>query len=187
MFPPRKSGAGMRCLPPMRGPRRASSASSGRPAWPIRTCRSRLMVHVGTASVPARLRPFGADHARLVLDRPCRSSSATGWCYATRGAARSWAEHASSTPTPGVAAARRWRPLGGAACRHGRRREMCSAKSQRRGAVEMTHLRRLGLLPGRNTTREAPDGVKVIDGWWVHAPVLDGMAAAAAHCSPGAA
>src|SRR6478609_6846954 len=28
-----------------------------------------LMVHAGTAAVPARLRPFGADHARLVLDR----------------------------------------------------------------------------------------------------------------------
>ncbi|MGP9537755.1 selenocysteine-specific translation elongation factor [Brachybacterium sp. AOP43-C2-M15] len=29
-----------------------------------------LVVHVGTASVPARARPFGPDHARLTLSRP---------------------------------------------------------------------------------------------------------------------
>ncbi|GAA1490324.1 selenocysteine-specific translation elongation factor [Brachybacterium sacelli] len=31
---------------------------------------AQLMVHVGTAAVPARVRPLGADHARLTLDRP---------------------------------------------------------------------------------------------------------------------
>ncbi|HEX7350659.1 selenocysteine-specific translation elongation factor [Brachybacterium sp.] len=29
-----------------------------------------IMVHMGTAAVPARVRPFGADHARLTLARP---------------------------------------------------------------------------------------------------------------------
>ncbi len=28
-----------------------------------------LMLHIGTAAVPAHVRPFGADHARLILDR----------------------------------------------------------------------------------------------------------------------
>lgn len=31
---------------------------------------SELMVHLGAASVPARVRPFGSDHARLALGRP---------------------------------------------------------------------------------------------------------------------
>ena len=31
---------------------------------------SELMIHLGTAAVPARVRPFGAEHARLTLVRP---------------------------------------------------------------------------------------------------------------------
>ena len=34
------------------------------------------------------------------------------------------------------------------------------------GAVQESHLRRLGLLPGGDAT--APAGVRVLDGWWVH-------------------
>ena len=29
-----------------------------------------LMLHIGTAAIPVHLRPFGADHARLTLERP---------------------------------------------------------------------------------------------------------------------
>lgn len=42
--------------------RREGEALAGAPA--------ELMVHVGTAVVPARVRPFGPDHARLTLARP---------------------------------------------------------------------------------------------------------------------
>jgi len=41
----------------------------------------------------------------------------------------------------------------------------------RRGAVEATHLRRLGLLPDRHTP--VPDGVLELDGWWVHGATYD--------------
>jgi selenocysteine-specific elongation factor len=41
----------------------------------------------------------------------------------------------------------------------------------RRGAVEERHLRRLGFLAGERF--EAPVGVRVLDGWWVHAPTYD--------------
>jgi selenocysteine-specific elongation factor len=41
----------------------------------------------------------------------------------------------------------------------------------RRGAVEERHLRRLGLLPAEGSG--TPAGVRVLDGWWVHAPTYD--------------
>ena len=66
-----------------------------------------LMVHVGTASVPARLRPFGEDTPVSSSTGDCRWFSATGWCCATPGAAQCWAARGSSTPTR--------RPCGGAA------------------------------------------------------------------------
>ena len=64
--PPRRRAADPRCLAHHRRP--------GHPAAPPGVAYTdvpeQLMVHVGTAAVPARLRPFDADHARLVLDRP---------------------------------------------------------------------------------------------------------------------
>src|SRR5262249_62293611 len=36
---------------------------------PLTEAPARLVVHVGTAAVPARLRPFDDDHGRLTLDR----------------------------------------------------------------------------------------------------------------------
>lgn len=129
-----------------------------------------LMVHVGTASVPARLRPFGADHARLVLDRHlplvvgdrlvlrdpgsrsvlggARILDADPPSLRRRGDGAHWAERlATMDPAGGL--------LGEVAAR---------------GAVQMDHLRRLGLLSTHDA--EAPSGVQVIDDWWVHAPVL---------------
>ena len=130
-----------------------------------------IMVHVGTASVPARLRPFGADHARLVLDRPLPlvlgdrlvlrdpgSRSVLGGArildadppeLRRRGDGAHWAERLSGMDPSGDI-------LGEVAAR---------------GAVQVDHLRKLGLLPGHGT--EAPQGVRVFGDWWVHAPVLE--------------
>ncbi|WJH26104.1 selenocysteine-specific translation elongation factor [Pseudarthrobacter defluvii] len=130
-----------------------------------------IMVHVGTASVPARLRPFGADHARLVLDRPLPlvlgdrlvlrdpgSRSVLGGArildadppeLRRRGDGAHWAERLSGMDPAGDI-------LGEVAAR---------------GAVQVDHLRKLGLLPGHGT--EAPQGVRVFGDWWVHAPVLE--------------
>lgn len=129
-----------------------------------------LMVHVGTASVPARLRPFGADHARLVLDRHlplvvgdrlvlrdpgsrsvlggARILDADPPSLRRRGDGAHWAERLATMDPAGDL-------LGEVAAR---------------GAVQMEHLRRLGLLSTHDA--EAPSGVQVIDDWWVHAPVL---------------
>ena len=128
------------------------------------------MVHVGTAAVPARLRPFGADHARLVLDRRLPlvlgdrlvlrdpgSRSVLGGAQVLdadppplrrRGDGAHWAERLAGMDAAGDV-------LGEVAGR---------------GAVQEEHLRRLGLLPAQ--TRGAP-GVRVLGDWWVHAPVFE--------------
>jgi len=130
-----------------------------------------LMVHVGTASVPARLRPFGADHARLVLDRHlplvlgdrlvlrdpgsrsvlggARILDADPPALRRRGDGAHWAERLAGMDPAGDV-------LGEVAARR---------------AVQAEHLRRLGLLSGHDA--EAPAGVRVIDDWWVHTPVLE--------------
>ncbi|WP_284978966.1 selenocysteine-specific translation elongation factor [Arthrobacter sp. fls2-241-R2A-200] len=139
----------------------------------------RLMVHAGTAAVPCRLRPFDADHARLVLDRPlplvlgdrlvlrdpgsrmvlggAQVLDADPPALRRRGDGLQWAKRLSRLDAGGDL-------LGEVAGR---------------GAMEEQHLRRLGLLPaadetghdGAAPTAAAPDGVKVIGGWWVHAPL----------------
>ncbi|MBT2568069.1 selenocysteine-specific translation elongation factor [Arthrobacter sp. ISL-85] len=130
-----------------------------------------LMVHVGTASVPARLRPFGADHARLVLDRHlplvlgdrlvlrdpgsrsvlggARILDADPPALRRRGDGAHWAERLAGMDPGGDV-------LGEVAARR---------------AVQVEHLRRLGLLSGHDA--ESPSGVLVIDDWWVHAPVFE--------------
>lgn len=132
-----------------------------------------IMVHVGTASVPARLRPFGADHARLVLDRRLPlvlgdrlvlrdpgSRSVLGGARVLdadppelrrRGDGAHWAERLAGMDPAGDI-------LGEVATR---------------GAVQVDHLRKLGLLPGPDAGADAPQGVRVFGNWWVHAPVLE--------------
>jgi selenocysteine-specific elongation factor len=130
-----------------------------------------LMVHAGTAAVPARLRPFGPDHARLVLDRQLPlvlgdrlvlrdpgSRSVLGGAQILdadppalrrRGDGIHWAERLAGMDAAGDV-------LGEVA---------------RRGAVQEQHLRRLGLLSAQKA--EAPPGVRVLGDWWVHAPVFE--------------
>lgn len=130
-----------------------------------------LMVHAGTASVPGRVRPFGADHARLVLDRHlplvpgdrlvlrnpgsrsvlggARILDADPPALRRRGDGAHWAERLAGMDPDGDV-------LGEVAARK---------------AVQLEHLRRLGLLSGHQPN--VPPGVEVIDDWWVHAPVLE--------------
>lgn len=130
-----------------------------------------LVVHVGTASVPARLRPFGPDHARLVLDRHlplvlgdrlvlrdpgsrsvlggARILDADPPALRRRGDGANWAERLAAMDPAGDV-------LGEVAAR---------------AAVQVQQLRRLGLLSGHDAA--APPGVRVFGDWWVHAPVLE--------------
>jgi len=130
-----------------------------------------IMVHVGTASVPARLRPFGDDHARLALDRHlplvlgdrlvlrdpgsrsvlggARILDADPPALRRRGDGAQWAQRLAGMDPRGDV-------LGEVAAR---------------GAVQVQHLRRLGLLPAEEA--DAPPDVRVFGDWWVHVPVLE--------------
>ncbi|MFP5310981.1 MAG: selenocysteine-specific translation elongation factor [Actinomycetes bacterium] len=130
-----------------------------------------IMVHVGTASVAARLRPFGADHARLVLDRHlplvlgdrlvlrdpgsrsvlggARILDADPPALQRRGDGAHWASRLAGMDPAG---------------------DVLAEVAARR-AVQAHHLRRLGLLSGGSS--EAPPGVRAFGDWWVHAPVFE--------------
>lgn len=143
-----------------------------------------LTAHVGTAAVPARLRPLDADSARLTLARPLplvagdrivlRDPGAPG----SEGARIVGGAVVLDTEPPEL------RRRGDAARRAAALDELegpdrVRADVQRRGAVRRTHLQRLGL-----DTDSVPTGVRAIDEWWIAESQWtawrDGLAAATA-------
>ena len=130
-----------------------------------------VVVHAGTAAVPARLSPFDDDHARLVLDRPLPLVLGDRLVLRDAGS-RSVLGGAQVLDADPPALRRR----GDRARRAGDLAGMDTGgdvlvEVARRGAVQEQHLRRLGLLSSDDAG--APDDVRVLGGWWVHAPVLD--------------
>jgi selenocysteine-specific elongation factor len=132
---------------------------------------AQLVVHVGTAAVPARLRPFDDDHARLTLDRRLPLVLGDRLILRYPGSSRVLGGAQVLDADPPVLRRRG----------DGKRRAAAlagmdafgdvEAEVARRGAVQESHLRRLGLLPGGDAT--APAGVRVLDGWWVHGATYD--------------
>jgi selenocysteine-specific elongation factor len=127
-------------------------------------------VHIGTAAVPARLRGFDAEHARITLDWPLPL------IVGDRLLLRDPARH---------------RVLGGVGVldpdppqllRRGdsaQRRVVLAAMSSEgdvltkvasRGAVDADDLRRIGLL---GPDAAPPSEVRELNGWWVHLPTYD--------------
>jgi selenocysteine-specific elongation factor len=130
-----------------------------------------LVVHAGTAAVPARLSPFDDDHARLVLDRPLplvlgdRLVLRDPGSRSVLGGAQVLDADPPALRRRGDRARRAVR-LAGTDLRGD-----VGAEVARRGAVQAQHLHRLGLVP---TADAAPPGdVRALGGWWVHAPVLE--------------
>ncbi|HEY5856783.1 MAG TPA: selenocysteine-specific translation elongation factor [Aldersonia sp.] len=122
----------------------------------------RLGVHVGTAAVPARLRPFDDDHGRLILDRRLPLVLGDRLVLRDPGSRRvlGGALVLDADPPP-------LRRRGDSARRAGVLAGMSaegdvSVEVARRGAVREQHLRRLGL------TGTVPEGVRVEGDWWVH-------------------
>ena len=153
---------------------------------PFTEAPEQLIVHVGTAAVPARLRAFDDDHARLTLDR-----RAAAGARRSPGAARSRQpprprRGAGARRRPARAApARRRRPPGRRAGRDARRRSTCSPRWPGAARCRASTLRRLGLLGAAGVP---PTEVRVMDGWWVHAarptrPGSSGCSAAVASCA----
>ena len=135
---------------------------------------AQLVVHVGTAAVPARLRPFDDDHGRLTLDRRLplvlgdrlvlrdpgshRGLGVLGGAQVLdaeppvlrrRGDSARWAAALAGMDVAGD----------------------IGTEVARRGAVQQSHLRRLGLLP--DEAPGVPAGVRVLDGWWIHVPTYE--------------
>ena len=127
-----------------------------------------LTAHVGTAAVPARLRPFDDEHGRLTLQRALPLVAGDRVVLRNPGTRRivGGAQVLDADPPVlqrrGASASRRavlsgLDPAGD-----------LLAEVARRGAVPEQHLRRLGLL---RAAADPPEGIMVAAGWWVHAPV----------------
>lgn len=138
---------------------------------PLTETPARLVAHVGTAAVPGRLRPFDDDHGRLTLDR--RLPLVLGDRLVLRDPGSSRALGGALVLDADPPALRR---RGDSARRAAALAAMDTAADlttevARRGAVQESHLRRLGLLPDGDS--EPPADVRVLDGWWVHAATYD--------------
>ena len=125
---------------------------------------AQLIVHVGTAAVPARLRPFDDDHSRLTLERRLPLVLGDRLVLRDPGSRRALGGALVLDADPPVLrrrgdSARRAAALGGIDSGGD-----VAAEVARRGAVRESHLRRLGLVPDG----DPPAGVRVLDGWWVH-------------------
>ncbi len=138
---------------------------------PFTEAPAQLVVHVGTAAVAARLRPFDNEHARLTLDRqlPLVLGDRLVLRYPGSGRVLGGAQVLDAEP-PALRrrgeSARRAAVLTGMGAGGD-----VGAEVARRGAVQERHLRRLGLLTGRD--EKTPAGVRVLDGWWVHGATYD--------------
>lgn len=131
---------------------------------------TQLTVHVGTATVPARLRCFDAEHARITLDWSLPLT--VGDRLLLRDPARHIVLGGVSVLDPdppqrmrrgdgarrGVALAAM--PIEGDVL----------AKVASRGAVEVDYLRRISLAA---PDAAPPPEVRELGGWWVHVPAYD--------------
>ncbi len=142
-----------------------------RTGCPLPQAPERLVVHLGTAAVPARLRGLDAQHARLTLESPLPLMFSDRLVLRDPGARRVLGGVVVLDADPPALrrrgdAARRADELAGTdpADQAGR----VLAEVARRGAVTQRQLRLLGYaLP------PVPPEVTVIAGWWVHATAYD--------------
>ncbi len=131
---------------------------------------AQLVVHVGTAAVPARLRPFDDDHGRLTLDRRLPLVLGDRLVLRDPGGHRVLGGALVLDADPPVLR-RRGDGTRRAAFLSGMNAAGdVGAEVARRGAVRESHLRRLGLLSSPDAI---PAGVRVLDGWWVHGATYD--------------
>ena len=131
---------------------------------PFGAAPERLVVHVGTAAVPVRLRPFDDDHARLMLDRALPLVVDDRLVLRDPGNRRvvGGVQVLDADP-PALRrrgdSARRASQLRSSADAGGR----LLAEIARRGAVTEQALRVLG-----HSWTDVPAGVRLLGGWWVH-------------------
>lgn len=122
---------------------------------------ARLTAHVGTAAIPARLRPFDDDHGRLTLDRALPVTVGDRLLLREPGRRIVGGCVVLDVDPPALRrrgdGARRAAALIGMSARGDARTEV-----ERRGAVTRHDLELLGL-----DVAEPPPGVLVVGAWWV--------------------
>lgn len=130
----------------------------------------RLNVHVGTATVPARVRRFDETHSRITLNWPL--PLIVGDRLLLRDPARQLViggVHVLDPDPPGLqrrgAGARRTAALAAMPPEGD-----VLAKVIHLGVVQPDYLRRLGLL---GPDAAPPPDVRALGGWWVHGPAYD--------------
>ncbi|GAB2977647.1 selenocysteine-specific translation elongation factor [Nocardioides montaniterrae] len=129
-----------------------------------------VTAHLGTAALSARVRPFSADRARLSLDRAVPVSVADRLVLRLPGERILGGAVVLDVDPPAL------RRRGDAACRDAELAALTpasqvAAEVARRGAVELTLLRRLGI------TGDVPDRVLVEGDWLVDPDAVTAWAA----------
>ena len=147
--------------------------STGRP---FTDAPEQVTVHVGSASVPARLRPFDDDHARLGLDRDLPLTIDDRLVLRHPGTRRILGGVRVLDADPPAIARRGDGRRRAATLASMRPRGDVLIEVARRGAVSEQRLRLLGLLPEHGgipadpaiRTPDPPAGIRVSQGWWIH-------------------
>lgn len=131
---------------------------------------TQLTVHVGTATVPAQLRRFDAEHARITPDWPL--PLIVGDRLLLRDPARHLVLGGVGVldPDPPRLARRGDNARRTAALAAMPPEGDVLAKVAGRGAVEVDYLRRIGLV---GADAAPPPEVRERGGWWVHLPTYD--------------
>ncbi|PRY52907.1 selenocysteine-specific elongation factor [Knoellia remsis] len=137
------------------------------------TAPEHLTVHVGTASVPARLRPLDGDHARLTLARPEPLGRGDRVVLRDPGDRRIVGGVEVLDADPPSLVRRGDARRRAAALDTEDPSEPLRAEVRRRRAVRSDDLHRLGLT---DATTSVPDGIRVHRGWWVDDAALDSWA-----------
>ena len=135
---------------------------------PLDAAPTQLQLHLGTAAVPCRLRPLGADHGRLVLDWPLPLEVGDRLVLRTTGSRSVLAgARVLDVDPPHLErrgdAARRGATLAGMSVHGDALHEVA-----RRGAIRISQLRRMGIAG----LDPVPGQVRVVDQWWIHEPAL---------------
>jgi selenocysteine-specific elongation factor len=123
-----------------------------------------LMIHVGTTAVPARMRAFDDDHARLTLMRPLPLVVGDRLVLRDPGGHRIIGGALVLDAEPPVLHRRGDSARRSVALSRAVDNGDVAAEVARRGAVEVSHLRRLAVL---DDDTAVPADVLVIGEWWL--------------------
>lgn len=131
---------------------------------------AQLIVRIGTAAVPARLRCFDAEHARITLDWPLPLTVADRLLLHDPARRLVLGSVGVLDPDPPQLLRRGDGTRRGVALAAMPPEGDVLAKVAGRGAVEVDYLRRISLV---GPDAAPPPQVRELGGWWVHLPAYD--------------